>query len=43
MYTVVLKDKKWWISKDDKIIEILGSFDEPVSPEIIVEELNGEL
>lgn len=43
MYEVVLKDSKWWISKDNEIIEMVGSFDDPVSPEVIVEELNGEL
>lgn len=43
MYEVVLKDEKWWISKNGKIIEMLGSFEEPVSPKIIVEELNGEI
>lgn len=43
MYDVVLKDNKWWISKDNTIIEELGSFDDPVSPKIIVEEINGEL
>lgn len=40
MYKVVLKDEKWWISKDDEIIEDLGSFIDPISPKIIVEDLN---
>lgn len=43
MYKVVLKDEKWWISKDGEILEELGSFIDPVSPKIIVEEINGEL
>lgn len=43
MYDVKLKDGKWWISKDDEIIESLGSFDDPISPEIIVEAINGEI
>lgn len=43
MYKVVLKDGKWWISKDDIILEDLGSFIDPISPKIIVEEINGEL
>ena len=43
MFEVVLKDEKWWISKDGKICEDLGSFDDPVSPEIIVREINGEV
>ncbi|MBP5421708.1 MAG: hypothetical protein J6Y78_04600 [Paludibacteraceae bacterium] len=43
MYEVVLKDSEWWISKDGKIVEELGSFIDPISPKIIVEELNGEI
>ena len=43
MYEVVLKDEKWWISKDNIIIDELGSFIDPISPEIIVRELNGEV
>ena len=43
MYKVVLVDSKWWISKDGRIVEELGSYDDPVSPEIIVEEIHGEL
>lgn len=43
MYDVVLKDGKWWISKDGNVVEELGSFIDPISPKIIVEELNGEI
>lgn len=43
MYNVVLDDGKWWISKDGKICEDLGGFIDPISPKIIVEELNGEI
>ena len=43
MYEVVLKDGKWWISDNGKIIEVVGSFDDPITPEIIVEEMNGEI
>ena len=43
MYCVELKDGKWWISKDGEIVELLGSFDDPITPEIIVEEINGEI
>jgi hypothetical protein len=43
VYKVVLNDGKWWISKDGEIIKDLGSFIEPISPKIIVEELNGEI
>ena len=42
MFEVVYKDCKWWISKDDKIVEDLGGFIDPISPEIIVSVLNGE-
>ena len=40
MYGVKLKNGKWWISKDGEIVESLGSFDDPVTPEIIAEEIN---
>lgn len=43
MFEVIYKDCEWWISKDGKIIEDLGGFIDPISPKIIVEELNGEL
>ena len=43
MYDVILKDGKWWISKDDEILEDLGSFDDPISPKVIVREINGEI
>ena len=40
VYEVVLKDERWWISKNGKIIESLGSFIDPISPKIIIEELD---
>jgi hypothetical protein len=43
MFEVVYKDCKWYISENGKICEDLGSFIDPISPKIIVEELNGEL
>jgi len=43
MYEVVLVDELWWISKDGEILEELGGFIDPVSPKIIVEEINGEI
>ena len=43
VYDVVLKDGKWWISKDNVILEDLGSFNDPISPEIIVGEINNEI
>lgn len=43
MFEVVLKDGEWWISENGKILDELGSFIDPISPKIIVEELNGEI
>ena len=43
MYEVMLKDGEFWIAKDGKIVEMLGSFDEPITPEIIVKEANNEV
>ena len=42
MYEVIYKDGEFWIKKDDKILDELGSFIDPISPEIIIKEiLNG--
>lgn len=43
VFEVVYKDCKWWISKDGKILEDFDGFIDPISPKIIVEELNGEI
>ena len=43
MFEVILKDGKWWIMENGKICEDLGSFIDPISPEVIVRELNGEV
>ena len=43
MYEVVLKDNKWWISNSGKILDELGGFNDPISPKIIVRELNEEI
>lgn len=43
MYEVVLNDGKFWISKDGKILEVIGSFDEPLTPEIIIKEIENEI
>ena len=43
VFEVVYKDCKWWISKNDEIIKDLGGFIDPISPKIIVEELNEEI
>ena len=36
----------WWISKDGEILEELGGFIDPISPQIIIKEIekeNGEI
>lgn len=43
MYDVVYKDEKYWISYNGKIVEDIGSFDEPVSPNIIIKEIEDEV
>ena len=42
MYEVVYVDDSFWISKDGKILKELGSFIDPVSPKIIIEEIENE-
>lgn len=36
---VVYEDGEFWISKDGKILEELGGFPDPISPQIIIEEI----
>lgn len=36
---VVYEDGMFWISKDGKIIKELGGFIDPISPEIIIKEI----
>lgn len=43
MYEVVYKDELWWISCDGAILKELGSFIEPLSPEIIIKEIENEV
>ena len=45
MYDIKYENGKWWITKDDVICDIFGSFIDPVSAEIIVKEIesNGEI
>lgn len=37
---IIYKDELWWISKDGKILEEIGGFIDPISPKIIIEEIN---
>ena len=39
MYDVKYEKGRWWITKDNQIVEMLGSFSDPISPKIIVEEI----
>ena len=43
MYEVVLKDGEFWIAKNGKVLDVLGSFIDPVTPEIIIEEIKDEV
>ena len=43
MYEVVLKDGEFWIAKNGKILEAIGSFCEPLTPEIIIKEIEYEV
>ena len=42
MYEIKFEDGKWWIKKDEKRLDILGGFDDPISPEIILKEIIDE-
>ena len=43
MYQVVYEDELFWVSKDGVIIESIGGFIDPVTPEIIIEEIKNEI
>lgn len=43
MYEVVLKDGEFWIAKNGKILEVLGSFIDPLTPEMIIKEIKDEI
>lgn len=45
MYDVVYDedDGLFWISKDGKAVKSLGGFIEPVTPQIIIEEIENEI
>ena len=42
---VVYEDGKFWISKNGKILREIGGFIDPISPKIIIKEIeeNGEI
>ena len=43
MYVLVLRDGEFWIAKNGKILEVLGSFIDPLTPEIIILEIKDEV
>lgn len=43
MYKVVFENGKFWISYKGKLLEDIGSFDEPISPQVIIEEIKDEI
>lgn len=42
MYGIILRDGLFWITYQGKIVEELGGFIEPLSPEIIILEIKNE-
>lgn len=43
MYQVIYKDELFWVSKNGEIIESIGGFIDPVTPEIIIKEIENEI
>lgn len=43
MYEVYYDGNYWWIKKDGVVLKELGSFIEPLSPEIIIKEIENEV
>lgn len=43
VYEVVYEEEYWWIARNGVIMRELGSFIEPVSPEIIIKEIENEI
>lgn len=43
MYDVEYRYGYWWIVKDGEVLTELGHFIDPISPKIIVEEMNGQI
>lgn len=42
MYEVILKDEKWWIKYRGRVLSELGGFEDPITPEVIIEEIKDE-
>lgn len=43
MYDILFDGELYWITYDGRILEELGSFIEPVSPRIIIKEIEDEV
>ena len=43
MYEVVYKYSYFWVAKDGEVLVELGKFIEPISPEIIIKEIENEI
>ena len=43
MYEVRFKYGYWWIFKDGELLTELGKFIDPISPEIIIKEIENEI
>lgn len=43
MYDIVYDNHLWWIRKNGVILKDLGGFIEPLSPEIIIKEIENEI
>lgn len=42
MYEIMYHDDLFWISKGGVILEYLGGYIEPITPEIIIKEIENE-
>ena len=45
MYDSIFDDEtqRWWITKNGKILKELGCFSDPISPKIIIKEIENEI
>lgn len=43
MYDIVYQDELFWITYEGRILEDLGGFIDPISPKIIIKEIEDEI
>ena len=43
MFEIKYSDGKWWIYKNGERLDGIDGFIDPISPKIIIEEINDEL